>query len=651
MKEYQNKRVSVEDILTLIAPGSSVYVESGCAEPQFLLKRLILDNTHLCDITVFTTIPLHPYADFGGENGSRFRIHSFFVPPSISGAFACGKTDHIPLSSEMMDPFISQGCIRINTAIIQLSPPDEKGFMSLGVTVHVMKSIIEKADVVIAQINNAMPVTCGDTLIHISEIDYLVEYNEPLLESSHEELDPETLEVGEHVALLVEDGSTIQAGFGRIPDAALRAMKGKKGLSIHSEIITDTVVDLVRSGAIADGEAIVASLCIGTGCLFDHVRTNSAIQMKPLSYTSDPQVILSKSPFVSINGAVEVDLTGQSCVALNEQGAHFGALGHPLFNRVAQLSAGGKAIIALRSTSRDGSVSRIVPEFSDPRVGIITSQADISYVVTEYGHVNLFGKSIRERALALITIAHPKFRRWLLEEAKKLNYIYQDQLLPPEDSPYPAHYEQTCIFGGKRFFIRPVKITDERGVQNLFYAMSSDEKFHRFLMNLKALHHRQAQKMVNVDYRTSLGVVVENSDGRSTEIIAIAHIALDDGECSINTCEFAAMVHPAWQNRGIGSFLLKTMTGIAPQMGFTCMRAYVWEENTKMLKVFEKLRLPARIELEYHVVKLDLDLGPVGEQFESEAGSMLTGDRIVSGYPENGLVLTQGRRNFLPWKV
>jgi acyl-CoA hydrolase/RimJ/RimL family protein N-acetyltransferase len=622
MEERQNKGVRVEDILKIIPPGSSVFVESGCAEPQYLVKKLIIENLHLNDVRVFTTIPLRTYTDFGGDAGARFRIHSFFLPPSIAGAFASGKADHIPLSSDMMDSFIRQGCIRINIAVIQLSPPDEKGYMSLGVTADLVRTIIEEADVVIAQVNTHMPVTSGDNNIHMLEVDYVIEYDEPLITSPQEEPDPETVMIGERVARLVEDGSTIQVGFGRIPDAALMGLMDKKNLSIHSEIITDTIVKLVQSGAVPEGKTIDASLCIGTESLFDFVRLNPMVKMRPLSYMTNPQIILPKAPFVAINGAVEIDLTGQSCVSLSEQNAHLGALGHPLFNRIAQLTKGGKAIIALRSTSRDGTVSRIVPQFSDSRMGIVTTQADISYVVTEFGSVNLFGKSIRERTLALITIAHPKFRKWLIEEAKRLNFIFHDQILPPDDIQYPVQYESSCEFGCKSTFIRPVKITDERCIQNLFYAMSTDEKFHRFLMHIPALHHRQAQTMVNVDYRQSLGLVVEAGEGDANGIIAIAHIIRDDEDDERDTCEFAVMVHPKWQGKGIGTFLLHKMITIAPEMGFTFMRAYVWEGNARMQKIFENLGMPERITMECHVAKIEIDL-------DSKAGKMTAPDGLA----------------------
>lgn len=635
MEDYAGKKVSAEMIQEMIHPGSSLFVESGCAEPQHLVRTLIMGNLHLRDVQVFTTIPLHTYPDFGGEAGVRFRIHSFFVPPGMSVPFSTGKTDHVPLSSDMLEKMFREGVIRINTALIQLSPPDHDGLMSLGVTVDVVRAVIETADVVIAQVNAMMPRTCGDSYVHLSEVDYIIEHDEPLVCFEREDHDHETRLIGEHVARLVKNGSTIQVGFGRIPDAALRAMRDKKGLSIHSEIITDTVMDLMNDGVIPPGSPVTASLCIGTDRLFRFVNDNPGITMASLATLSDAKTILSRSPFIAINGAVEIDLTGQSCVALGEQGAHFGALGQPHFNRIAQLSREGKAIIALRSTSRDGSISRIVPRFTESRMGICTTQVDVGYVVTEHGCVNLFGKSIRERALELITIAHPKFRSWLLKEAKRMNYVFQDQVIPPDDSLYPDHYEHMQVFGGREVLIRPVRITDERSVQNLFYSLSSDDKFHRFHIHLNALHHRQAQQMVNCDYRDSLALVVEAGEGCTRHVVAITHICRDRDERDRRVCEFAVMVHPAWQNAGLGTYLLQTMVQLARNLGFVTLRAYVWDENVRMLKVFGKLDLSMTASVDCSVVRMDFDL----DSLASETAARLPGDghvpRAARGLPED----------------
>jgi len=633
MEGYEPKRVSAEEIQGIVHPGSSMFIESGCAEPQHLVRSLVLDNLFLNDVQVFTTIPLSSYSDFGGEAGDRFRIHSFFVSPGMSGPFSLGKTDHIPLSSDMLERMIREGAIRINTALVQLSPPDADGNMSLGVTVDVMRAVIDCADVVVAQVNARMPFTRGPSLVHLSEVDYIVEHDEPLVQCDPEEHDYETRQIGEHVARLVTDGSTIQIGFGRIPDAALKAMKGKKGLSVHSEIITDSVMDLVRTGVIPEGNPVTASLCIGSEELFRFVDRNPRITMAPLERVTDTRNILSLAPFVAINGAVEIDLTGQSCVALGEKGAHFGALGQPHFNRVARLTEGGRSIIALRSTSRDGSISRIVPRFTESRMGVFTTQIDVGYVVTEYGSVNLFGKSIRERVLELITIAHPRHRGWLLEEAKRLNYVFQDQVLPPEDVPYPEQYEHVQVFGGKKVLLRPVKITDERAVQNLFYSLSSDEKFHRFHIRLTSLHHRQAQRMVSCDYRDSLALVAEVEEGSTRSIAAISHICHEVEETERKTCEFAIMVNPAWQNLGLGSYLLRTMAEIARIHGFRVLRAYVWEENFRMLKVFGKLDLHMDAAVDSNVIRLDYDLEPVppgiAERLPGEVLSKNTDDVMI----------------------
>jgi RimJ/RimL family protein N-acetyltransferase len=487
--------------------------------------------------------------------------------------------------------------------------------MNLGVTVDIMKSIIERSDVVIAQVNRHMPVTRGDTRVHVSEVDYIVEHDEPLVNCPVEAPDPEVMEVGKNIGRLIEDGSTIQIGFGRIPEAAMGFLKTKKNLSIHSEIITDPVVDLAASGAVRRSKdrgrtgTITASLCIGSGRLFQFVHDNPLVEMRSLSDVVAPATILCREKFVAVNGAVEIDLTGQSCVAIGDRTGYFGSLGHAVFNRTAMFSPGGKGIIALRSTSRDGSLSRIVPEFTDRRIGIVTTQTDVNYVVTEYGFVNLFGKSIRERALALITIAHPKFRQWLLEEAKRMNYVYEDQHLPPDCAPYPGSYERSFTFGGGSLLIRPVRVTDERAIQNLFYAMSRDDRFHRFLMHVSSLHHKQAQNLMAVDYTSSLALVVQNGEGMRQEgIIALAHIAPEENAGARRVCEFAVMVEPSWQNRGIGTFLLQSMIAISREMGYSRVRAYVWEENKQMLKVFEKLGCSMTQELQCHVYRVNIEI-------------------------------------------
>lgn len=613
-KKYDHKKKLSQDIQDCILPGSSLFVESGCGEPQHLVKTLLFENTNLSDVQVYTSVPLRTYSDYGGQFGSRFRIKSFFISPGMSLAFEKGNADHMPMCTSGMTKLFCEEYIKINTILIQVSPPDDNGFMSLGIMVDITKAIIDKADMVIAQVNKYMPMTYGDNMVHVDDIDHIVEYDEPLVCYEPEEADPEIQMVGANVARLIENGSTIQVGFGRIPDAALMFLDGKKDISIHSEIITDIVVDLVDSGVITDGDndadagKITASLCIGTEKVFDFVRSNPLVELRDLSRTSDPKTILSYDKFIAINGAMEIDLTGQSCVGIGEYMGYFGALGHAMFNRTAMFTPGGKGIIALRSTSRDGKYTRIVPEFTDSRIGIITTQADIHYVVTEYGYVDLFGKSIRERALSLITIAHPRFRSWLLDEAKRMNYVYQDQELPPENSLYPSQYENFHEFCSEKFLVRPIKITDERAIQNLFYALSKHDKFYRFLMHVSALHHKQAQDLVNVDYKDSMALVVHGTNGKQDNIAAVAHIARDDAGSSSSTCEFAAMVDPAWQNKGIGTHLLQKMIIIGNEMGFQRLRAYIWEENVQMLKAFEKLGRGMTQELECHVYKLTMEI-------------------------------------------
>jgi len=611
-EEYDRKKTSPENIQDLIKPGFKVYIETGCSEPEYLVESLILKNKNLKDVEIFTSIPLSNYSDLGGEYGSRFRIKSFFISPSLSSAFTEGNADHMPLSTMGLTKLIKEDYIHINIAIIQLSPPDKKGFMSLGLTVDITRTIIEEADMVIAQINSSIPRSYGDGFIHIRKIDHIIEHDEKLIEFPMEKLDLETLEVGENIASLIDDGSTIQVGFGRIPFAALLSLRGKKNIGIHSEIISDIICDLMEDDIITndrkdiDRGRTTASICLGTERLFNYINDNPGIELRSPEYISNPQVVHAHKNLVAINGAVEVDLTGQSCAAMKEQVNFFGVLSHADFNRSAMLSSGGKGIIALRSTSRDGKYSRIIPEFTDSRTGIITTQADTNYVVTEYGCVNLYGKSIRDRALALISIAHPRFRQWLLEEAKRLNYIYHDQVLPPEGSLYPLRYEIKKTIGENKFFIRPVKVTDERAIQDLFYAMSQDDKFYRFLRNVSALHHQQAQPLVSADYLNSMALVVTELNRKKDSILALAHIAREEG--ARETAEFAIMVHPEWQNTGTGSFLLSYMIKIGRDMGFKKISAYIWEDNIAMVRVFQKSSIPYKKNIKDHVLTIEADI-------------------------------------------
>lgn len=614
-EEYEKKKVGVEGLAGLIHPGSCVYVESGCGEPQHLAKHLVFDNAALLDVQVYTSVPLRTYPDLGGDCGSRFRLQSFFISPGMSSAYAEGNADHLPLSTTGMYKLFSEGYIRINVALIQLSPPDGRGRMSLGVSVDITRSVIENADVVIAQVNRAMPKTRGDTLVSLADVDHIVEFDEPLVSFCHEEPDPEILAVGRNVARLVEDGATVQMGFGRIPDATAIFLRDKKNLRIHSEVITDTVVDLVAAGAV-EGPSddpvsgrITASMCIGSERVFDFVNDNRLVELKDIIHVTNPYSILAHDRFIAVNGAMEIDLTGQSCMGTGEQTTYFGALGHAFFNRTAMFTPGGKGVIALRSTSRDGRRSRIVPDFSESRIGIVTTQSDINYVATEYGSVDLFGKSIRERALALISIAHPRFRQWLLDEAKRMKYVYPDQVPPSEGhSGCTAAYEHAGQFDGLELLVRPIRVTDERPIQNLFYSMSKDDRFQRFLMHVSALHHKQAQKLVSVDYRSSMALVVQNGSPKHDRLVAVAHIACEEDTPGSQVCEFAAMVDPAWQNRGIGTHLLSCMVNIGRDFGYARMRAYIWKGNTQMLKAFEKVSRGMTQVLDGHVYQVNMEL-------------------------------------------
>jgi acetyl-CoA hydrolase len=326
------------------------------------------------------------------------------------------------------------GIIQPDVALINVSPPDEFGFCSYGIDVGNIKTPAEKAKIVIAQINKNMPRGLGDSFIHVNKIDYIVEADEPLLELPQVDpnTSPEVLKVydkiGENVASLIEDGATIQMGIGAIPDSVLKYLRDRRNLGVHTEMFSDGIVELVEEGVITGEEKtlhpgkIIAGFVLGSKQAYDFVDNNPIIEFHPQEYVNDPFVIAKNKKMVAINSAIEIDLTGQVCSDSIGSKFYSGIGGQVDFIRGAAHSEGGKAIIAIPSTTKDEKISRIVTALK-PNAGVVTSRGDVRYVVTEYGVAHLFGKSIQERAKALIEIAHPKFRDELTEFAKKTYHI------------------------------------------------------------------------------------------------------------------------------------------------------------------------------------------------------------------------------------
>ncbi|MCK4350576.1 MAG: acetyl-CoA hydrolase/transferase family protein, partial [Candidatus Krumholzibacteria bacterium] len=403
------------------------------------------------------------------------------------------------------------GRMPLDVALIQVSPPDRLGFCSLGVSVEAVNAAAESAEFVIAQVNPQMPRTLGDSFIHVEKLDLIVEHEEPILEIPPSEPDDVALTIARHITRLIENGSTIQTGIGSIPNAVLYGLSGKKDLGVHTGMFSDGLIDLIESGVVNNSRKtfhpgkVLATSCIGTRRLYDYIDNNPMFEFHPVEYNSCPIHIARNENMVAINTALQVDLTGQVCADSLGYQIYSGIGEQADFMRGAALSPQGKPIIALPSTAQDDTASRIVPHLSEGG-GLVTTRGDVHYVVTEYGVAYLHGKSLRERAIALIQIAHPHFREQLLAEAKKRKVLFEDQIIP-EAAIYPVEMEHTKRFGDLELFFRPVKASDERRLQEHLYHLSEQSAYMRFCQIRKAFPHALAQQLVAVDYKESLGIV------------------------------------------------------------------------------------------------------------------------------------------------
>jgi acyl-CoA hydrolase len=428
INQYERKRTTAEEAVKCIKSGDRVVVHPGCCTPLHLIDAMAarkdeLENVEVCHIL---TQGEAAYVEPGMEK--HFRHRSLFTGANVRQAVNEGRADqmHIFLS-EIEDLFLT-GRLPVDVALIQVSPPDEHGFLSFGVGVDITMSAAQVAKAVIAQVNPEMPRVHGDCFIHISKITYIVEHAAPLLEMPQGTPDEISMKIGQLIAERIEDGSTLQMGIGAIPDAFLMALEGRRDMGIHTEMFSDGIIPLVESGVINNSRKtlhpgkIVAAFMLGTKRIFDYCHENPIIEFHPCRYTNNPAVIAQNERMVSINSALGIDLTGQ--VFADSLGFSFysGFGGQVDFVRGAARSKGGKPFIAFPAAAKNGTLSRIAP-FIPPGTGVTTTRADVHWVVTEFGAVNLHGRSVRERAKDLITIAAPRFRDELERFAREKKYI------------------------------------------------------------------------------------------------------------------------------------------------------------------------------------------------------------------------------------
>ncbi|HUU85179.1 MAG TPA: GNAT family N-acetyltransferase [Phycisphaerae bacterium] len=607
-ERYNNKLVSPKHAVTTVRHGQRVFIGSGAAEPQTLVDALSA-REDLSDTEIVHILTLGVATYTQPKLGSRFRHNAYFIGPNVREAVAQGRADYTPIFLSEIPELFHSGRVVVDVALIMVSPPDEHGYCSYGVSCDIVKAATENANFVIAEVNAQMPRVLGDCFIHVRDIDMLVASDRPVLEAVQGEPAPLAMRIGRHIAALIEDGATLQLGIGTIPDAVLHFLGEFKNLGIHTEMFSDGVIPLVDSGVVNNSEKsihrgkIVMSFVMGSRKLYDFINNNPMVECHPTEYTNDPFIIAQNDKMISINSAIEVDLTGQVCADSLGEMFYSGIGGQVDFVRGAARSKGGKPIIALPSTAHNEAISRIVPTLK-PGAGVVTSRGDVHYVVTEYGSAYLHGKNMRERAMALIQIAHPKFRPWLLGEAKARNMVYADQIEMPVTTPiYPEELERWIdLKDGSKFFLRPLKLTDEPLLREMFYKLSPESVHYRFFRMLKSLPHERLQEFLRVDYDADMALVGMPGRGEERPIVAIAHYSKDQ---RTNLADAAFLVRDDWQGKGVGTGLMKTLVDAARANGVAGFTADVLAANHGMLRVFHRCGYHVESEMEegvYHLL-------------------------------------------------
>lgn len=596
-EKWKQKKISPEDAIKKIIPGNRVFIHTGCSEPQALTKELIRQTNYLYDIEIIHFLTIWPKKYFKNDKSEDlFRHNALFIGDTLRDAINKGKADYTPIhSSEIPNLFVS-GRRYIDVALIQVTPPDRYGFCSLGINVDLAKPVAQSSYLTIAEINPQMPRTLGNSFIHMKEIDFFVYNNAPLFEYSFKNEAPEDVieKIGINVANLISNKSTIHIGFGNIPNACLKYLSDKKDLGMHSHFITDNIIPLIEKTVLTcrkktfHPEKILTSFCLGSKKLYDFINNNPYIEFYPSDYVCNPRYVGRNENMISIVQGIQVDLTGQ--VNASSKGYNFySGIGDSVdFIRGASYSKGGKPIIVLPSTRSNGNESSIVSHL-DEGAGVVLTRADVHYVVSEWGVAYLHGKTIRDRVIELICIAHPDYRQQLLEEAKELNYIYKDQMLPCDENGniciYPRQYETIYKTSNyQKINIRPVKTTDEPLLRELYYSLDEKDRYLRFFEIKKEFRHSKTQREVNIDYEEifSLGAFV--GDISDPEMVGNASYHYNPNN---NMAEFDFITKREWRGKGIGAYLYHHLIIIAKEKGIKGFYGNIHIQNKKTVRIIK----------------------------------------------------------------
>jgi len=592
--QYIAKRRKPAEGIGMIKRGQRIFIGSACGEPQALVRELAERAVTFTDLEIVRILRLEttPLTLIADQTACRsFNIRSFYLGSAKPRSFSQNRRFITPINLSAVPRLFMSRQLPIHVALIQVSEPDDFGWMSLGVSVDVTMAAAQSADLVIAQVNPKMPRVLGRTFIHVNEIDAIVEWEEDLLtigkppefESAHQ--------IALHAAKLIEDGATLQISLGSTPNALRLALSEKNDLGIHTQFLSDSIMNLFSRGVITNRKKgfnegkLVASGAIGSQNLYEFLHNNPGIEMYPSDYVNDPSIIARHNRMVALNVAMAMDLTGQVAADALPYNHYSGVSGIMDFVRGASQAPKGKSIIMLPSTTLDGKSSRIVP-FLD-NVAVVVPRGDVQYVVTEYGVVNLFGKSLQERAIAMVSIAHPDFRDELFYKAKEMGLLGPERTIAETiKSVYPLKVEETRTVDGERVLFRPARPTDERSIQEHFYNLDLQDVVRRFLHMKTSFVRDEMENVYQVDYIHDMTIVAVIGDPGYEKVIAVGGYFLEPAS---NLAEVAYSVDKQWQGKGISTTVQEKLSRTAREHGISGLLAYTEAGNRGMIKLFNKL--------------------------------------------------------------
>jgi acyl-CoA hydrolase/GNAT superfamily N-acetyltransferase len=592
--QFPEKFAPLEEIFKQVHPGARIFIGTACGEPQALVRALVeyiqahpraLFDAELVQVW---NLGVTPYAEEKFKD--NFRLNSFFIGESTRAAVNNASADYTPIFLSSVPDLIHREMIPIDLSLVQTSLPDRDGNMSLGISVDIVKAATEKSTVVVAQANSHMPYVYGDGIVNIQDLDLVIAKDEPLMEYEENVPDNIAQRIGRNIARIVEDGATLQVGYGSVPNAALLHLKDKEHLGLHSELFSDGVAELMKQGVLdnskktLDPGKAIASFCMGKRATYEFLHKNLEVMFKTIDYTNSLSIIARQRNMTAINSALEIDLTGQATAESLGGKFYSGVGGQTDFMRGAALSPGGKAILALPSISGDGKSSRIVPQLG-PGAGVTLHRGDVRYVVTEYGIAYLHGKNIRERAMNLIAISHPKFRPWLVEEARKMSLVFRDQVYCSAEYPEALEVWKNTKTG-LRIFLRPVRISDEPLLKEFFYSLSDKSLYRRFASAKKDMPHSRLQEFVAVDFSRDMVILALISREEREIVIGLAQYNINDKD---HTAELALVVRDDYQGQGVGKVLHSYMSYLAKRNGLLGFTAEVLEHNLSALSLIKKM--------------------------------------------------------------